>query len=93
MVAIEECNFLLITVLANVSVGKLKEKKKVAEFLSELFFVTLGRQKYLDRKKLCSNEPQTNTDSETERKIAILDSRELASSTLLQSGNNSLFPL
>lgn len=59
-VAIEECNLLLITVLTNISVGKPTEKKG-AEFLSVLFFVTLGRQKYLDKKKLCCNEPQTDT--------------------------------
>lgn len=50
----EECNLLLITVLANISVGKPteKEKKKNADFLSALFFVTVGRQKYLGRKNM-----------------------------------------
>jgi len=50
---------LLITVLANISVGKPTEKK-VAEFFLIPFFATLGRQKYLGKKKLCSNEPQND---------------------------------
>jgi len=49
-------------VLANVSVGKPKGKKKVAEFLSVLFFLTLGGQKYLDKKELLSNEFQSDRD-------------------------------
>lgn len=47
----EECNLLLITVLANISVGKPTGKeKKIADFLSVLFFMTVRRQKYLDKK-------------------------------------------
>lgn len=39
-----------------------RKKKKVAEFLSVLFFLTLGGQKYLDKKELLSNEFQSDRD-------------------------------